>query len=293
MQSTISRYTPSGAFSPAIALYTLGGLLGAILLAGLYELLLRIPFVYISVMLTMGFGFALGTVGILVVKAGHCRNRAVALAVGLLVGAGGLAASYGWGFRHALAEVAERHPETSVLQLAQQVSIQKWLDVRIESGWSIRSSSIDGVGVLLIWGIEALFVLGASLFLSFGAACEPYCERCRVWTKEQKGGVPGRERADVQPLLDRGDLAGVLALEAGSENSNVRIRLQRDFCPQCPETAYLTVSEVRTTVKNGKLEETATELLGYAELSPRLNTQYTQRFEQQQQPVAPVAGAAS
>jgi hypothetical protein len=293
MSSTVQRYAPSGAFKPAVFLFALGGLLGAVALAWVYELLLDlIPFVYISMLMTVGFGFGLGLVGAMVVKAGHCRNRAVAAVLALLMGAGGLAASYGWGYRRALNELAEKTPGITLSELHQVVSVGTWMDARIENGWEVRRSTISGAGVMAIWGIEALIALGlCSLVVVLGAAA-PYCERCQVWTETQSAQLAGLGVEDVASLIERGDLAGVLALTARPEAGTAsRIELLRNFCPECPDTAYLTVKEVRTEVKNGKAQEHTKELLEHAELSPKLNAVYVERFPRTAEGVAPVAGS--
>lgn len=293
MQTTVQRYAPSGAFKPAVFLFALGGLLGAVALAWVYELLIDIiPFVYISILMTVGFGFGLGLLGAMAVKAGHCRNRAVAAGLALLIGAGGLAASYGWGYRRALNELAEQTPGITLSELSEVVSVGRWMDARIENGWEVRRSTISGAGVMAVWGIEALIALGLCTLVVVLGAAAPYCEPCQVWTETQDAHLEGLGAEDVASLLERGDLAGVLALPARPEAGTAsRIQLVREFCPQCPQTAYLTVKEVRTEVKNGKTQEHTKELLEHAELSSKLNAVYVERFPRTAEPVAPVAGS--
>jgi hypothetical protein len=294
MQTTLPRYAPSGAFSPVVFVYALGGLIGSVLLAGLYEFLIDlIPFIYLNALIALGFGFGVGMVGAMVIKGGHCRNRAVALVVALLIGGGGLAASYGWGYRRTLSELASQSGDATVLQLAQEVSIGTYLDARIQNGWSVRSSTIDGFGVMAIWGIEALIVLGLGLLVTMGASTEPYCEPCRAWTSNEDTKLKGLTREDAQPLLDKGDLAGVISLsDRPDADSAVRIELKRSFCPKCANTAFLSVKEVRTEVTNGKEKETQTSLIDNVELSPKLNALYIQRFPQPPEGAASAAGSA-
>lgn len=293
MQSSIPRYAPSGAFNTLVFGYALGGLVGAAALAWLYALLLDvIPFVYVSILLTCGFGIALGFMGGLVIKMGHCRNRAVAVVLALVVGGGGLAASYGWAYRRALGELAEQSSGATVSELAEEVGLGTWLEARIDNGWEVRRSSISGLGVITIWAIEALIVLGMSVLVMASAAADPYCERCRAWTDPQSTDLRGLGAEHVAPLLERGDLAGVLSLtERPDGDASTRIQLVRNYCEKCPDTAYLTVTEVRVEVKNGKEQEHKKELLENAELSPKLNALYVEHFGRPVNPLAPVAGA--
>jgi hypothetical protein len=284
MQSSIQHYAPSGAFRFSIAIYAVGGLLGAILFAGLYEFLLDlIPFVYVSFMLTLGFGFGLAFMASMIIKSAHCRNRAIAAVLALVIGGTGLAASFGWGYRRALSAAVEQYPDTTVLQLAQEVSVMEWMNVRMENGWTIRNSDLTGGFVVFVWIVEALVVLGMALMVGASEAGEPYCERCQLWTESQNAGIPGLSKADVQPLLDRGDLAAVLSLpEPTGGDAAVRIKLVRNHCPQCAETAYLTVSEIRTEVTNGKEKENSTELIAKAQLSPKLSALFLERMNSPQ-----------
>ncbi|AKJ01474.1 hypothetical protein ATI61_103182 [Archangium gephyra] len=293
MHSTIQRYAPSGAFGPLTLVYALGSLLAASLLAGLYMLLLDlIPFIYVSFLLTAGFGFGLAMLCSMSITAGHCRNRALALGLGLLVGATGLAASYGWGFVLALREAASTDPDVTVLQLAQEIPIGRWIDARLQGGWTVRSMEITGIGVMVIWFIEAVIVLGAPLLLAMNAAAEPYCEPCQAWTKSQGNSLKGLTRQDVQPVLDRGDLASLLTLaDHPDTDSAYRIQLLRQYCPQCANTAFLTVNEIHTVIKDGKTEENKVALLENAVLTQKLSTQYLERFIQPQPEAAPVSSA--
>ena len=294
MHANIQRYAPSGAFGPLTFVYALGSLIAAILLAGIYMLLVDlIPFIYASFLLTAGFGFALAVMGSWSVTSGHCRNRGLAIGVGLLLGAGGLAASYAWGFLLTLNEATSNYPGVTVLELAQEVPFGRWLDARLDGGWKVgKSTEITGIGVMVIWFIEAVIVLGAPFLMTMFAAAEPYCEPCQTWTKSQGSSIKGLTREDVQPLLDRGDLAGLLTMaDHPDTDSAYRIQLLRQYCPRCANTAFLTVNELQTVVKDGKTEENKVELLENAVLTQKLSTQYLERFIQPQQDAAPASSA--
>lgn len=295
MHANIQRYAPSGAFGPLTFVCALGSLLAAILIAGIYMLLVDlIPFIYASILLTAGFGFALAVLGSKSITAGHCRNRALAFGVGLLLGAGGLAASYGWAFLIDINEAASNYPGVPLLELAQEASFKMWLDARIDGGWKVgKSTEISGIGVMIIWFIEAAIIMGAPLLLAMADAAVPYCEPCQTWTRSQGSSLKGLTRQDVQPVLDRGDLAGLLSMADHPEtDSSYRIKLERRYCPQCANTAFLTVTEIHTTRKDGKEQENKTELLEHAVLTQKLSTQYLERFiKPREQEDAPAASA--
>ena len=149
----------------------------------------------------------------------------------------------------------------------------------MESGWTIRNSDLTGGFVVFVWIVEALVVFGCALTVVVSEAAEPYCEHCQAWTETQGTGIQGLTRADVQPLLDKGNLAAVLSLtERTDTDAAVRIQLVRNYCPQCAETAYLTVNEVRTEVTNGKEKENTTEVISKVELSSKLSALYLRRL---------------
>jgi hypothetical protein len=279
MQPPLPCYAPSGAFKPIIVVHLLGWMIVAVALAGLYELLIHfIPFIYLNLLLAVGFGFALGIAALGAVEAAHCRNRFVALVVALLLGGGGLAASYGWGYRRALSQLSSKNPGTTLPQAAQELGFGAWLQDRIDGGWYLKKNPITGAGVLAVWGIEAVIVLGIVLVATVGKAGDPYCERCRQWTRSQTARLPGVSRDNVQPLLDRGDLAGVLSLTSGLESDSTTMLLERRSCPQCGESAYLSMTETRLEVKKDKATTVRTHLLTHAALTPELNAMYVQHF---------------
>jgi hypothetical protein len=284
MSTHLQRYAPSGGFHPDIFVYALGGLVGAVLLAGLYELLLHLnPILFASFLLTMGFGFGLGWMGIFLIQRGHCRNRRLAFVLALVIAGGGLAASYGWGYRRALSQMADHSPGTTVLQLAQDVSVETWLETRITNGWGIRRSAITGKGVLTIWALEALFVLSLAVLITVSTASDPYCEHCQQWTGRQDAFITGHTREYAQRLLDRGGLAALLALpDRTADDTSTRLQLVRHFCPRCSLTAFLTVKEIRAAERGGHGKEETATLLENVELSPELNAAYVQRFTSQQ-----------
>ena len=79
------------------------------------------------------------------------------------------------GFLLAINEASANYPGVSVLELAQEASFKMWLDARIEGGWKIGkgSTEISGIGVMIVWFIEAAIVFGAPLLLSMADAAVP------------------------------------------------------------------------------------------------------------------------
>ena len=279
MQPPLRCYVPSGAFKPVIFVHVWGWMLVTVALAGLYELLLYfIPFIFLNLLLAVGFGVAMGVPVLWAIEAAHCRNRGVALGVALLLGVGGLAASYGWGYRRALSQLASKDPGTSLSQAAQELGFGDWLQERINDGWYIKKNPITGAGVLAVWGIEAVIVLGILLIGTGGGGRAPYCERCRQWTRSQTARLPGIGWRRVQPMLERGDLAGVLSLTSDRESDSVTMLLERTSCPQCGESAYLSITDISFPVKKGKAKKLRTSMLTHAELTPELNALYVQNF---------------
>lgn len=97
----------------------------------------------------------------------------------------------------------------------------------------------------------------------------------------------------MKPLLDNGDLASVFALPPNAQNENAKIDFERFYCPNCPETSFLTIKETLSTRnKKGEVEEKSKTLIEQALLTPDLADQFTARIMVGNHGVAPAASPA-
>ncbi|MBK7885414.1 MAG: hypothetical protein IPJ81_17720 [Chitinophagaceae bacterium] len=58
-------------------------------------------------------------------------------------------------------------------------------DINAIGTWSIKTFTVSGTFLTVIWIIEALMITGIPLFMSYLAAKKPFCEIGNVWFKEK------------------------------------------------------------------------------------------------------------
>jgi len=193
-------YQPSGKFSPASFLYFILCLAIIIpILALIYTYLIwYIPFFYINVFITVGFGFAVGiAISHLAVKMGKVRNATLALLFGFL---GGIFALYfSWAIWVDLViNAGESYGNsrigitTSNIEFLQVFGLALQPDklfsfiteINKTGTWGIRGSAVSGTILSIIWIIEFLIVLVISIFSPLFRAKIPFCEMDNKWFKE-------------------------------------------------------------------------------------------------------------
>ena len=282
MNDTLRHYEPSGRLRLTLLPRLLGAMGAAVLLAFGYEFLcFAVESIYVIAVLVFMFGALLGLLALWTNTSAKSRNRAVSMGVAGVVGVTGLLASYGWNYRRFVLALAEVNPGWSVLALARQAP-QAWLTGRLEAGWMIGTVLRTGPFVVAMWALEAGIVLAICALIVRNESQEPFCEACDEWTKPRGLGLPGVARSEVEGLLQRGDLAALIALEPqlAVEAAQSQIVLTRHACPQCAETAFLSVAELTYSRGNdGALAETRTSLARYAVLPRELSQRLLGRIE--------------
>lgn len=278
---TLPRYQPSGRVSASAVPRLLAAMAGAVLLAGAYEFALFIvPWVYVLFLFVFIFGLAVGFLAQWVVERANVRSTPLALVFTVLVALSGLAASYGWNYRRFVSAVAADNPGWDFLAIA-RVGVPDWLRGRIEGGWVLGSSHRSGSFVITMWILEALIVFGAALLMVWQDLGRPYCEPCDVWTKSQGLGLPGVARSQVMSLLESANVAAVveLAPRADAARGDSQVVLTRAYCPQCADTAFLSVSEVSYSRNpKGELQEKKEALVKHLVLTRELSQKYAARI---------------
>jgi len=281
MELQLPKYEPSGRFRPTAIVALIGAIVAGVLVAWVYQALVRwIPLIILKAFAVVGFGFAVGMLSMMTVSIGHVRNRMVGALLGVLVATGSLVGSYGWAYMGAVNERVEESAGYTREDVLAQYSFQQYVAERVEDGWNVgkvaRSSSLplNGGVVYVIWGIEALLMLGAGVLMAYGSSDAPYCEDCKQWTKETTKKVLGRTRDEVMSLLQSNQLGHLIALEP-PENADPKqwITLKAHACPNCSRT-YLSVSESKeTTGKDGKAEVSSNSIAEHLELAQRQATE--------------------
>jgi hypothetical protein len=242
------RFTPQGIVLPLLAAAVLGFPLGL-----LYAYLLRwIPFVYINVLATFGYGLVFGWLTLRLLKSGRVRNTAIAIAVGTLAG---LIAVYSeWsGHLHALLK-----DPPLVFRPDQILTGMAFLYKN--GSWGLHGGdSVTGIPLAIVWLVEAGIIIGMAVLLPLGFVRDtPYCEESRCWLDEEKvinslGTVsnPGHLAA-----LKAGDIAPLVEMTPKTEGANNFTRLVMKRSPQCERFCTIRVQDVSLSLdKEGNVKE--------------------------------------
>ncbi|MFB9080343.1 hypothetical protein ACFFLS_19605 [Flavobacterium procerum] len=193
-------YKPSGKFSPTFILcFLLASFIAFPVLGLIYAYCIwYIPFVYINFFITIGFGFLVGFVlSWLVIKKGKVRNPFLGFIIGLV---GALVALYlHWAIWIDLViNAGESYGDqklgftVSNIEFLQVFSLILRPDLVFDyigqvnqyGTWGIRSATISGTFLWVIWAIEFLIVVGISCFLPYLEAKKPFSESTNSWYEE-------------------------------------------------------------------------------------------------------------
>lgn len=249
-------YRHSGKFSLIGALSSLlVGLAGAFVLSWIYGYVMDWnPFVYVSLIAVVVYGFLLGGCVAVGLQMGKVRNTPVALLLTLVVALAGI---YGGWVTWLLAlndGQALYYKPADILAVAQTLA---------ENGvWSIFGNTPTASALHGFWLMEAFTILicalAACYFFMTGNA---FCETCRRWLEpgETLGvfQVPASYQELKQGLeLDRLEVLERLA--PSPEGAAVFAELSAESCSQCKTLHLLTLRETtRAEDSEGKTSETS------------------------------------
>ena len=236
-----------------------------------------IPFIYLNLFITVGYGLAFGFMTAPILRYSKVRNTLVALLTGGLVG---VCASYlSWnGYLHAMA----KEPPV-LITLGQLSRLMKYL---YENGsWGIGFSSnspVTGIVLVIVWLVEAGFIIGMSTLLAYGAVANtPFSERDECWLNEEKK----IDKLDAFVLPDQ-----IAAFQAGNiaplEQARPRVpaagsfsRLTLRHSSKCEEFCTLSIENVSVAPdKDGKQVETTQPIMTNL-LVPKTMFDYLAQFE--------------
>ncbi len=195
-------YQASGKSSPISFILFIITLVTAIpVLALAYTYLIwYIPFIYINLFITVGFGFAVGiAISQLAIKMGKVRNSKIAIIFGFL---GGLFALYfSWALWVDLViNAGESYGNSKIGITTSNVEFLQALELVLQPDmlfnliskinktgtWGIQGGSVSGVFLTLIWIIELLIVLVISVIVPYLKANSPFCEIDNKWFSEKE-----------------------------------------------------------------------------------------------------------
>ncbi|GAB2893731.1 hypothetical protein GCM10027046_23430 [Uliginosibacterium flavum] len=218
-------------------------------------LIWHIPLVYINFLITLGFGGIMAVLMMTALDHGHCRNRWFASLAGLGVGiVGGYAQWAAWlGFVLADSGTAPgwlyflSHPE-EVWALAWQVN---------ETGvWSLRNSSeaVSGVWLDIVWGIEAVILLGLPLLGARVQVSKPFSEHAGSWFEKTELSSKYTWVGDSQAFVSQLESTPALLREMLQHATEDASQYALASVYQCPGDAhaYFNLENVEVTQKDGK-----------------------------------------
>ena len=260
MSETYQVYRHSGKFG-------LSGILLALAVAGavgfplgfVYAYAIKwIPFIYLNVLLTAGYGFVLGFVTAQVMKFSKARNVAIAALCGLLGGGVGLYLAWN-GHMHSVFKDAPVFWQPAAL----------WAGVEqlYEQGsWSFRGNdNVTGIVLGIVWAVEALIILGLSVMVPFGiVSSTPFCEQTQCWLDEEKKISTLEAFTDPAHLaaFQAFDLAPLSQAKPRAAGSDTFARLTLKHSPRCEQFCTVSVDNVTVTRnKDGNTSEKAVSLV--------------------------------
>jgi len=275
----MAKYVSSGKFSGAglISLFGIGIICAVVL--GFLVYFVSLAF-YLLLLFPIGWGLLVGLSAAAGVKAGKCRNAAMAAVVALLC------AGLTYGTFHQLKNREVRRNVQGLIAKAaqekkfdlQNSSVEKayenWLHeetgqkgfwgemaFRAKAGMNISKAGsggskdqapmISGTGMYVYWAIELAVIAGCALLLPWAAAREVYCEDCQEWYQKAPLATLdlGKVPSAVEALVSRDMTAFGACLGPGAGGY---VTLQK--CPSC-QSAPLNVI-VESSVREQKGKET-------------------------------------
>lgn len=292
----IETYRPSGRFRLGTLLLTPAAMLAMVCAGFVYFLALKwIPLIYVNGLITVGIGALAGFIGGSAVRLGHCRNTMAAIVIGLLLGATGLLAKFGFQYRDYSQRIAELVAEEQDVpeQDAQQLidatfSFTDFLQFRTEEGWNIGRAGRDGTPisgpfVWLFWAIEAGVILYFAVFNPRDVARAPYNEELSTWASEEEDLATIPVYPEVVNTTKRVIDLDVLLKppKATEENEGHFLHYSIKSIPgEEMEAAYLSIQHIEVTVnKKGETSTTKKDLWNYVALTPEQRELITRNLQ--------------
>ena len=309
-------YKPSGKFGVLMIPLLLLGAVVAVAAAFAYHLLLEwIPLIYVNFLATLFFGIGLGMVGAWIVKTSHTRNRAVAVAIGILLALSALSAKYffqhqtfcnqildagGEGLFQDVEEPLNAADQKEMLDefrntFRENFTIADHLKMRVEQGWNIgrrgNGAPINGPFVYAIWLIEAGMLLYYGTKAPVAAAGEPYSEKLSEWASEEESvmTLPITSDEMVVQIKSAVSVDDLLSLPIPKTDESNKFALYRvnSLEGQELEDAYLSVDLIELSVNSkGEQETKVTSLVKHAVLTSEQRSQLLENADLMQEAFA-------
>lgn len=177
----------------------LGGIVGPLLAFAYAYFIWYMPFIYLNFLGTFLFAIGLAVVSYAGVNFGKNRNKALAIVLGAIVGVMGLYAHWAvWidlvmnaGDFHGVSRLGFTSSETHSNELIALVTHPLGLlglmaKVAYTGVWSIRSVTVSGIFLWIIWFIEAAIIIGFPAFVGHYASGIPFDETTEKWATSKE-----------------------------------------------------------------------------------------------------------
>lgn len=257
---TYQFYRHSGKFSPhGLALALIVPIAAGFPLGYVYAYLIKwIPFIYLNIFMTAGYGVLFGFLAGWMLKFGKVRNNALAALCGLLAGTVGM--YFGWnGHIHAYFEEAPVFCMPGEL-----LNGIKYLYAHGSWAFHGGDSNVTGIVLGIVWAVEAFIIIGLSTLVSYTMiSSSPFCERTECWLDQEKKistMEPFTQPAQLE-AFKAGDLNPLFQARAKAEGASTFGRLTIKHSPKCEEFFTVTVANVTVNIdKKGKITEKTRKL---------------------------------
>jgi hypothetical protein len=193
-----SFYSPSGKFDITLTPMSVIIIVLASLVLSIIYVALQwfIPFIYLNVFITVGFGLGLAIAGYLAVRFAKIRNPYVGVLLGVAAGLAGLYSQ--WALYMSLMSQADGNiagvwAKTSfnlstylLVLLHPSVLFQAMPALNEVGTFSIKSAQVSGILLWIVWLIEALIIVAIPVFATWSFAAAPFSELTSKWMEEKK-----------------------------------------------------------------------------------------------------------
>lgn len=254
------NYQYSGAVTGAgVVMGLVAGCVAAIILSIPYGYItVFIPFIYLNLIATAGFGALVGLCAGWGARKGNMQNAAMYVVVGLIPG---ILAEYCnwvyWIFIHSEHQFLITNP-LAIVAIAKEVMK--------EGTWGLSSGgNVTGMFLCVIWVAEAVIIIGGAAWLSLIQLTSYICcPDCTVWFKDATKTLSYDLPADVNHVVS--ELKGLnfkvlQELEPQKPDKSKFLTLEIYFCPKCSKFGCFDLAQVELEQKKDKVEEKKTELI--------------------------------
>lgn len=263
-------YKHSGKFSSSkLFLYVSLSILSCILVALIYSLIGKYnPFIYIQAIVTFFLVALLGIINSDFLLRSKVRNNFISINYSLVIGFATL--YFSWMFwiyaifdyKYSLLDVFLSSPRLLdfIVELPNSYFI------------SVYSSKITGNTLLILWFLEAIFIIGGiTYYTNKDLLHRVFCEYCENWCKiDQVFDLENKAEIDtIKRVMEAKNFSYLKDSSNKPNNSTLFIRLYIRKCSNCSNINTLTVSEVNSkTDSRGEFFEKEKEIISNLLLSP-------------------------